>query len=234
MGQTLQCCSGQDIASVPKNSIPMKHVEVEYFQAHGRAEPIRMLLHHADVKFSNKYVEANDWPTLKNDKKLYPNGGLPVVVIDGKRHFETMASLRSLAIQLGYYNIKNANECYQSDIVCESTSAIYDTLGKILYAPSEDERSAAFKVFNDAIDKLLTLIEESMQVNGWNYAAGDKLSPADFCIAAIYHGFATNSAFQTHDSVLQVFTKHSQLESYLAKLNSALSDYLDKRPTLPF
>ena len=76
----------------------MKHVEVEYFQGHGRAEPIRMMLHHADVKFSNKYIEGSDWVNLKNDKKLYPTGGLPVVVIDGKRHFETMSTLRSAAI----------------------------------------------------------------------------------------------------------------------------------------
>ena len=42
-----------------------------------------MLLAHAGVKFTNKYLSFEEWAELKSDKKLYPTGGLPVLVIDG-------------------------------------------------------------------------------------------------------------------------------------------------------
>ena len=208
------CCSGPIENRPGRDYTPIQHAEVEYFEGHGRAEPIRMLLSHAGCKFTNKYIKMEDWPQLKQDKKLYPSGGLPVLVIDGERHFETMACLRSAAIRLGYYNSKDSLACYHADVVCDMTSDVYNQLGKCMFAPDDEAKTQEFGKFTALINKILVFIEESMQVNGWQFAAGNSLSPADFCVAALYFGFCQNSAFAQNEAIKPLFDSHSQLQHY--------------------
>ena len=60
---------------------------MEYFEAHGRAEPIRMMLFISGVEYTNKYVSQQEWGTLKQDTENYPTGSLPIVKINDKRYF---------------------------------------------------------------------------------------------------------------------------------------------------
>ena len=126
-----------------------------------------MMLGHAGCRFSNKYIQGDEWIKLKYDKTLYPTESLPVIVVDGKRHFETMASLRSLAIRLGYYNTNNHFACYHCDCVCDITTNIYNSLGNIIAASTEKKRRKEFEKFSILIDSLLKFVEEAMQMNGW-------------------------------------------------------------------
>ena len=72
-----------------------------------------------------------------------------------------MAALRSLAIRLGYYNAKDALSCYISDVVCDMTTEIYDSFGKIISA-EKSTRLFEFDTFSGLIDKMLGYVEESM------------------------------------------------------------------------
>ena len=46
-----------------------------YFAAYGRAEPTRMLLDHAGVKYENEHVGFADWPAKK---ATMPAGQMPI------------------------------------------------------------------------------------------------------------------------------------------------------------
>ena len=116
------------------------NVEVEYFEGHGRAEPIRMMLSISGVEYPNKYIDNDEWLTLKQNKKLYPTGGLPVVSINGKRYFETMATLRSLAMGLGIYDTDDLVGCYTSDSIMDTFSEIMNKAGALGFAQNDTER----------------------------------------------------------------------------------------------
>jgi len=57
---------------------------LEYFGPFGRADPIRFLLYHSEVKFNDVAVSFEDWGA----RKAGGNGGefncLPIVTVDGK------------------------------------------------------------------------------------------------------------------------------------------------------
>ena len=42
---------------------------IEYFPIHGRAEPIRALLHHAGVRYVDQTVGIGTWMMRKNNKE---------------------------------------------------------------------------------------------------------------------------------------------------------------------
>jgi hypothetical protein len=46
-----------------------------YFGLHFRAQPIRMMLRHANVKYENIMVKNEDWPALK---PTMPGGSMPI------------------------------------------------------------------------------------------------------------------------------------------------------------
>jgi hypothetical protein len=44
-----------------------------------------------------------DWPGLKFNKDLYPNGHIPIAVINGERQCETNSICRFIARYTGFY-----------------------------------------------------------------------------------------------------------------------------------
>ena len=118
-------------------------VEIEYFDGHGRAEPIRMMLFALGVGFTNKYVSQEEWPTLKPNKELYPNGGLPVVSINKKRYYQTAATMRSLAMGLGAYETSDHFGCYVHDALMDEYGSCLDASGAVLFAQDDETRNAA-------------------------------------------------------------------------------------------
>ena len=61
-------------------------VSVEYFDlGNGRSGPIKILLSYAGVPFNEDNISQADFAAVKHDSQKYPNGGLPMVVINGER-----------------------------------------------------------------------------------------------------------------------------------------------------
>lgn len=63
-------------------------LRLHYFKAYGRAEPIRVLLAHAGVKYENVYHEkfSEEYKKAKEDSSLLEFGQLPVLQINGHSH----------------------------------------------------------------------------------------------------------------------------------------------------
>lgn len=91
-----------------------------YFDVRGRAEPIRMLLHHEGIPFEDVRFPGDQWPAYK-PSKLYaldhkfqsfdrsldstcleaPLGKAPWLEVDGRKLPETDAICRYLACKFG-------------------------------------------------------------------------------------------------------------------------------------
>ena len=75
-----------------------------YFDAKGRAEPMRILLAHAGVEYTDKRLERNEWGNMKQNM---PNKKVPVLEVDDgmsqTKLGQSGAILRFLGKKHGYY-----------------------------------------------------------------------------------------------------------------------------------
>ena len=72
----------------------------------------------ACVPFTDKFIDMETWAKLKEDPvikdKLYPSN-LPVMVLNGKRYYESRSILRLAGAKLGFYNSKDSKTSFAAD-----------------------------------------------------------------------------------------------------------------------
>lgn len=74
-------------------------VQISYFKAgHGRAEPIRALLHHANVQWTEAPIGLPTWLVRKSTGNTGEFGALPIVSYKGMQMQQTGAILRALGV----------------------------------------------------------------------------------------------------------------------------------------
>ena len=89
MGQA--CASGE--------TVPPETVKIEYFnKIHGRAEPLRVLLHHAGVQYVDAGIRIPTWVYRKSMGNTGEMGQLPIVSYQGVEMQQMGAILRSFGI----------------------------------------------------------------------------------------------------------------------------------------
>jgi glutathione S-transferase len=71
----------------------MPQLKLTYFDAPGRAEPIRVALHLAGIDFEDHRVQFPEFAALKSGGGL-PLGSVPVLEVDGCVFAQTAAILR--------------------------------------------------------------------------------------------------------------------------------------------
>jgi glutathione S-transferase len=67
---------------------------------HGLGETIRILLHAAEIDFTDTRISSEDWPSIK---PTTPLGFLPVLKINGISYCQSQALTRYAAKKSGYY-----------------------------------------------------------------------------------------------------------------------------------
>ena len=122
-------------------------MKLTYFRAYGRAEAIRMLLHHSKTNYENKYVKFGDLPALKASGEL-PNGQIPIFEIEGRVLNQSVPILRTLGALKGYYNKNDAFAAYDADWVI---STVDDTFTPDFYKTFMSPMSADEKCVTDKI-----------------------------------------------------------------------------------
>jgi len=78
----------------------MTKPELIYFDATGRAEPIRMLLFFADIDYEDTRFPGSEWPAIK---ATTPLGVVPVMKIDGKQYCQSQSLIRYAAKLADWY-----------------------------------------------------------------------------------------------------------------------------------
>ena len=70
---------------------------VHYFQIHGRAEAIRMMLWYAKVPYENKFCPLFNTEEWKSAREDFEFKAVPEIDIDGKRLSQTISIMRYIA-----------------------------------------------------------------------------------------------------------------------------------------
>ena len=110
------------------------HIIIEYFDAHGRPEPIRALLHHAGVPFSNDSVSLPGWAWRKTVGSTGEFGGLPIVRYQGRQMQQTGAILRALGTERGYYNPRDWQQAAKIDWLIDSFNELINVNAEIYFS----------------------------------------------------------------------------------------------------
>ncbi|CAG7724966.1 unnamed protein product [Allacma fusca] len=73
--------------------------KLTYFNARGLAEPVRLLLAHANIELEDVRVDGSGWAQIKSDS---PWGKLPLLEEGGFKLSQSLAILKYLASKYGY------------------------------------------------------------------------------------------------------------------------------------
>ena len=113
-------------------------IRLVYFNAHGRADAIRMLLAHAKVEYENKIINSEEW--MQGDiKKEMALGQAPLMNIDGKSLIQSMAILRFIGRKYGYYP-EDAYQAYLVDLIMDAQGDYINEYAKFYFAKDNKEK----------------------------------------------------------------------------------------------
>ena len=163
----------------------MSTLKLTYFDAPGRAEPIRIALHLAGLPYEDHRVKFPEFMELKQSG-AFPLGSVPVLEVDGFTMAQTSSILRYIART-------GAPDLYPADpmdafVVDSALDTFNDTLSNAL-VPSLFEKDMAKKLEMRAafaagpLALACTYAEKLLGRSGGPFLCGDALSIADLVLA---------------------------------------------------
>ncbi|CAL8068830.1 unnamed protein product [Calicophoron daubneyi] len=191
-----------------------------YFNARGRAEPIRLVFAMLGIQFEDHRIERQEWPALKPKT---PTGRLPYLQVfqsDGSSvsYDESMAIARWLAKSYGLMGADD-NEYYRIERIIGQCADVERELRGMFHAPNDEAKTNAVKKFKeDAGPRLLNLLSRSLADSGSKFVAGPKVTLGDLVFLA------------TVDQLTGQFT--DLLKAQFPELLKHREDVLHDQPTL--
>ena len=205
-----------------------------YFDAYGRGESTRMALAHAKVQYEDCRIGMNDWPAYKAENEL-PNGQVPVWVQNGEMFAESLAILRLVGKQFGYYPAEY-DEQWQADALTDYVNDFIKTFVEIVFVEKKHDEEGQQR-YKDALDKMCSHLEKHL-AHGKDFLVGDKLTIADFHVASIVFAHVFNESYIAGaaftDKGKAVVASHSKFASYIERIRQQLAHYLETRSAAPF
>ena len=202
-----------------------------YFDAYGRAEAIRILLHEAKVEFEDVRLDGAAFGKLAAEG--FATNGVPIYVsAEGNKYNQSAAILRYLGSLHGLYS-SVPFERYWDDWTIETIKdAFTDKFLGLLFVPSLAEEQIkdaveAFTWFADQIEGRLTSNE------GKHFIGGDKLSIGDILILSTLHSIAFNDGLTVPalgEALKHVVASKPHFAQYHERLAAHFADYFAARP----
>ena len=206
-------------------------MKLTYFGIYGRAEPIRILFDHANVKFEDNRIGFPDMAELKKSGYL-EFGQVPALEWkDGTVMTQSVSILRALGMEYGYYPTDPLQMW-----LCDSTlDALYDVAPKaaqIFFAPSDAGKAEALKEFLEVhLPSLLKIM--NTRLNGKVYFTG-KMSIADIAFGAFLAQTACNPASPHQKAFEGVMKQFKNVEAFWANFAKDHAAHLKNRPAAFF
>ena len=163
---------------------------------------------------------------MKEDKKMFPFGCMPVATVDGCRMGQTRSQMRYLATRAGLYNPKDAKCAYLNDNIMDQWDGVC--------AASQKGPEA----MGPALAGLLACVNKQMCDNNSTYVAGNTVGPADFCVAGIYANMVdpktsgTAIPAEAKAAMQKCYDMYPKICESVKKVleNPKLAAYISKRP----
>jgi glutathione S-transferase len=203
-------------------------MKLHYFDIYGRAESIRFLLSHAKIKYENVLINNDTLKDLKASGNL-EFGQLPMLETeDGKHLCQSWAILRFLGRKYGYYP-DEAEIAWKIDSCVDAVEDYLNAYFKFNFE-SNEERKAQFKEnWLKMLPEWIAAIEKRITSNGGKYVAGDKITIADFALAAVGFNMLFNEANMHYADSWGLVKDREVLIKYTNLLKESLGEHLAKR-----
>ncbi|RUS85789.1 hypothetical protein EGW08_006418, partial [Elysia chlorotica] len=160
--------------------LTMPSYKLNYFDARGRGEVIRLVFAAAGQEFEDNRVSREDWPALKPKT---PFGQMPALEVDGEMIAQTGAICNYLAKEFGLYGKSSKETCLIDQIVCLVNDFFMATV-KVMYLEKDEAKKAelmvAFK--EEECPKYMGYFESLLKKNGTGFYVGSEVSLADIFV----------------------------------------------------
>ena len=168
----------------------MTHCKLTYFDFDGgRAEPIRIALHHGGIEFEDARISFDEFIGMRESTRF---NSVPTMEIDGKILTQTNAMLRYVGKKAGLY----PGDELQAFYCDEPMDAVEDMLHRIVatFGLEGDElRKAREKLAAGWLTTFIEGLDELLTRGGGEYFADDRLTVADLKVFVQMISLATGT-----------------------------------------
>lgn len=239
------CCESSDdlrpataqpgeVARPGKND---EKITITYFEGgHGRPDPIQQLLEHKGVPYERRNISQEAWGEKKARGDTGEMGQLPVVVTKGREMQQTVATLRALGVEYGYYNPRDWKAAMAIDMISETENEMFSKFAGIAFFAKEEEKEGAFNEFKEGgLRKFLNVVEAQLAKNSTNkFLVGEGMTIADFSMASFLFNCVANENNPYSAQFTDYLLEFPMLGAYSKRLHAEVKNYLDTRAKLPF
>lgn len=155
-------------------------LKLTYFDAQGRAEPIRLALFMAGIPFEDVRMPFDQWPMRKPSM---PFQTVPVLEVEGEIISQSLAILRYVGSLSGLYPTANPVEAFRVDEIFALIDELYNapTYPPFSSYPAKKEELGSIDINSD-IPKSLGFLDKRIADYNAAYATGATLNVADLAI----------------------------------------------------
>ena len=160
---------------------------MEYFKlGYGRADPLRMLFHHADIPYEYVGYTMPEWKEQKEKGWGGEFRKVPRLYINGSEYQQSMPTLRMVGIKYGYYFPNDWKSCLIVDSVLDSYSDCFNAIAPVTIAPGDpfDREEEAAEIIEGVHQGLMRFCEKELE-DGRKFIAGGKVTIADAVMTAV-------------------------------------------------
>ena len=218
--------------------------ELGYWAIRGLGQPIRFLLAHAEVAFSEVRLGVNqdgsiiaddshDWATHKDTLSVpFPN--LPYLIDSSGpaevRLTQSNAVMRYLARRFGYYG-DTASDHIWIDVLQDEAYDLRNSIVKAVYTLGAEYEAAFDELTSTAVPRYLDGFESYLSNRGIHtHFVGTRISLVDFIlyeliwvVSVMVPGSVTDTDRPSLRRFIEEFAKIPQIAAYMAR-----NDYIDR------
>ncbi len=229
---------------------PQAEFELGYWAIRGLAQPIRFLLAHAGVPFSEVRIglnqdgsisadESADWASHKQTLEMaFPN--LPYMVDKSGpteiRLTQSNAVLRYLARRFDFYGDNEAEQT-SIDVLQDEAYDFRNCIVDVAYTLGDDYPAAFAEFSASAIPRYLDGFERYLaQQENSSYFVGKRTSLVDFVLyeliwqaSIMVPGSVSETNRPTLFAFLETFAKHPAIATYMAS-----EEYIERPVNMPY
>ena len=150
---------------------------------------------------------------------------------DGKCLIQSWSVLRYLGRQHGYYP-DDPELAYKIDSTIDAVEDLMQSNYKWRFEADEARKATGKENFlKNFLPKWIDAIEKRIANNSTQkFVAGDKMTIADFALAAVAFNILLNDTNPVFAEIQEVLKDSAVIDTYVASLQAELREYLETRP----
>ena len=137
--------------------------------------------------------------------------------------------LRHFGMRYGYFDASDYQQSKFIDPLVDTFADIINSLAKFMFAP-EEEQGPLKESYIELAKKFHALVESNLNAHSGKFAAGEKVTIADFVMASYVGNYLINTAFPASSEAMATVGDTPKFEAYMQTVQDEFT-YLKTRPT---